>query len=91
MEQTLRAVKFSSGARHRCFNFSSYYLNETLSDVTILIRIAVNGNSNIPGRAVVQRLPGHGVVLSNGEAADLVHMPHQPIKAVASGDCSSVE
>lgn len=40
------------------FDFSSFYLNESLSDVTLLLR--VDGD-------VKQRLPGHGVVLANGE------------------------
>lgn len=40
------------------FDFSSFYLKESLSDVTLLIRI--DGD-------VKQRLPGHGVVLANGE------------------------
>jgi hypothetical protein len=41
------------------FDFSSYYLNEQLSDVVILVRL--DGD-------VKQRIPGHGVVLANASA-----------------------
>lgn len=40
------------------FNFSHFYQNEQLSDVLLLIRI--DGD-------VKKRLPGHGIVLANGE------------------------
>lgn len=46
------------------FDFSSYYLNEALSDVTLLIRIDADSR-------VVQRLPAHGVVLANGRVGSV--------------------
>ena len=58
MQRHLRSVVFNTAAMHPRFNFASYYLNETLSDVTLLIRI--DGD-------VKQRLPGHAIVLANGK------------------------
>lgn len=40
------------------FDFAAFYQNDKLSDCSLLIRI--DGD-------VKQRLPGHGIVLSNGE------------------------
>jgi len=60
MQRHLRSVTFSSAQMHPRFDFSSYYLNEALSDVTLLIRIYDDISR------VVQRLPAHGVVLANG-------------------------
>lgn len=40
------------------YDFTLFYQNEKLSDVIVLIRI--DGD-------VKQRLPGHGIVLANGE------------------------
>lgn len=60
------------------FNFSSYYLNKSLSDVKVVI--TVPDDEVVLGRRQAEQLPGHGIVLANVSPLFKAQIEHQGAK-----------